>query len=204
MKTRMMLLMISVMAVSTAAFAQNSVKLFDAANTEVSDLSQTGYGTEIAFATKQVYLRCVSGAADVATLSGPGESNFLVDNFVRIDSSGGTSDVCPDYQVYGCFTPKAGFDPMNFLGQPVTNSLDAIAPLPISSVLAGTGLYTFKLMDYSYTYGNTEVWLNTSCSLVSQICHRNNGSTGQKTLNVGASAVPAHLAHGDTLGPCSQ
>ena len=93
---------------------------------------------------------------------------------------------------------------MNALGQPVTNSLNPIAPLTVSSVLTGTGLYTFRLMDYSYTFGNTEVWLNTSCAPVSQICHRNNGSTGQKTLNVGAAAVPAHLAHGDTLGACAQ
>jgi hypothetical protein len=29
------------------------------------------------------------------------------------------------------------------------------------------------------------------------ICHK-----GKKTISVGASAVPAHLAHGDTLGAC--
>lgn len=29
------------------------------------------------------------------------------------------------------------------------------------------------------------------------ICHK-----GKKTLSVGASAVPAHLAHGDSLGAC--
>ena len=33
------------------------------------------------------------------------------------------------------------------------------------------------------------------------ICH-NAGSTGAKTLTVGASAVEDHLAHGDTLGIC--
>lgn len=33
------------------------------------------------------------------------------------------------------------------------------------------------------------------------ICHKA-GSTGAKTLTVGASAVEEHLAHGDTLGAC--
>ncbi len=33
------------------------------------------------------------------------------------------------------------------------------------------------------------------------ICHKA-GSTGAKTLTVGASAVDEHLAHGDTLGAC--
>ena len=34
------------------------------------------------------------------------------------------------------------------------------------------------------------------------ICHRNLGKNGQKTLMVSPSAIPAHLKHGDTLGPC--
>jgi hypothetical protein len=35
------------------------------------------------------------------------------------------------------------------------------------------------------------------------ICHRPPGNPDNAhTLTVGASAVPAHLAHGDTLGPC--
>ena len=36
------------------------------------------------------------------------------------------------------------------------------------------------------------------------ICHRNNGRKGQKTLYVSPSAVPAHMAHGDTAGPCEE
>ena len=34
------------------------------------------------------------------------------------------------------------------------------------------------------------------------ICHRNFGKKGEKTLMVSPSAIPAHLAHGDTPGPC--
>lgn len=31
------------------------------------------------------------------------------------------------------------------------------------------------------------------------LCHR-----GMKTLSIGAGGVPAHLKHGDTLGPCPE
>ena len=34
------------------------------------------------------------------------------------------------------------------------------------------------------------------------ICHQ--GDEGPETITVGAPAVPAHLAHGDTLGECSE
>ena len=36
------------------------------------------------------------------------------------------------------------------------------------------------------------------------VCHRNFGKKGQKTLMVSPSAIPAHLAHGDTIGPCEE
>lgn len=35
-----------------------------------------------------------------------------------------------------------------------------------------------------------------------QICHRNNGNGG-RTLTVSPSAIPAHLRHGDYMGPCT-
>ena len=34
------------------------------------------------------------------------------------------------------------------------------------------------------------------------VCHRNNGRKGSKTLYVDPAAYPAHMAHGDTAGPC--
>jgi hypothetical protein len=41
--------------------------------------------------------------------------------------------------------------------------------------------------------GNTEKVL---------VCHKPNNKRGGITLSIAAPAVPAHLAHGDTLGPC--
>jgi hypothetical protein len=34
------------------------------------------------------------------------------------------------------------------------------------------------------------------------ICHRPPGNEKALTLSVGSSAVPAHLAHNDTMGAC--
>ena len=34
------------------------------------------------------------------------------------------------------------------------------------------------------------------------VCHKPNSKKGGKTLSISSSAVPAHLGHGDTLGPC--
>jgi choice-of-anchor C domain-containing protein len=42
----------------------------------------------------------------------------------------------------------------------------------------------------------------TMAGITAQICHRDFGKRTQKTLIVGLSAIPAHLAHGDVDGPC--
>jgi choice-of-anchor C domain-containing protein len=42
----------------------------------------------------------------------------------------------------------------------------------------------------------------TMGNITGQICHRDSGKPKAKTLIVGSSAIPAHLAHGDTSGPC--
>lgn len=36
------------------------------------------------------------------------------------------------------------------------------------------------------------------------VCHRSNRKQGPRTLMVDSHAVPAHLAHGDTIGPCEE
>jgi hypothetical protein len=84
------------------------------------------------------------------------------------------------------------------------NSYYSIAPVDVSSQIAASGNYVFNVRDISWTFGSTEVYLNTTCSTVSQVCHRDNGRRGSKTLTIGGSAVAAHLGHGDTQGPCEQ
>jgi hypothetical protein len=34
------------------------------------------------------------------------------------------------------------------------------------------------------------------------VCHKPNSKKGGHTLSIAKPAVPAHLGHGDTLGPC--
>jgi choice-of-anchor C domain-containing protein len=40
-------------------------------------------------------------------------------------------------------------------------------------------------------------------SVTGQVCHRDFGKPRAKTLTVGVDAIPAHIAHGDTAGPCT-
>ena len=40
-------------------------------------------------------------------------------------------------------------------------------------------------------------------NITAPICHLDSGKRTQKTIIVGVSAIPAHTAHGDKVGPCS-
>jgi hypothetical protein len=80
-----------------------------------------------------------------------------------------------------------------------------VSPINIANQIAGSGTYTFVLSDYGFSYGNSDIYLHTSCSFGTYVCHRNNGKAGKKkTLAVGVDAVAAHLAHGDTEGACAE
>lgn len=81
---------------------------------------------------------------------------------------------------------------------------------------------TPDMMYQSKTYTFTAIAEQTELSFASQInsafgpvldnvaiialnatvCHLNNGTSARKTLTVGLPARTAHLAHGDTAGPC--
>lgn len=43
---------------------------------------------------------------------------------------------------------------------------------------------------------------NVKVERLEGVCHRNSGKKGSKTLFVDPAAYPAHMAHGDTAGPC--
>ncbi|MCA1623774.1 MAG: choice-of-anchor C family protein [Acidobacteria bacterium] len=45
---------------------------------------------------------------------------------------------------------------------------------------------------------------NVNVTVATQVCHRNNGNKGPKTLTIGEPAVAAHLNHGDSIGPCTE
>lgn len=200
-----------------ATAAQNTIKLFDAVAIGYSDpnvmMNTSPYGM---FRSAQVYLSCPSSGRPTSSISGPNGGNMIVDNVLMI----GDTNVCSG----SCFSSLIA-EPGAYIGMPVEMAYVGVAPINVSREIAASGLYTFDLLDFGYTYGSSAIYLNTNCSIIpintptepepvpvppvtpsgdSVICHRNNGSQGSQTLTVGPSAVAAHLAHGDTAGACQQ
>jgi hypothetical protein len=201
MKTYLLLLALILAATVQSSIAQNSIKLFVAKPIDVS----VDYMTR-AFAVTQLNLSCPAAGSTQSILSGPNGGPFIVDNALTINGvrAGGLN----------VFYAGTIADPMFYVGESMETSYLGIQPLDVSGQIKSSGVYTFELYDWGYTLGNTDVYLNTNCSIASTsvtsdpdsgtICHRNMGEPGQRTLTVGANAVRAHLAHGDTEGPCSE
>jgi hypothetical protein len=202
MKVKLIFIVFCLMAFSSAAFAQNTVKLFNAVGITSSDASLLlSYNSTVSFGTAQVYLSCPVGEKPQATLTGPYGGQLVVDNFLTVNGT----NVCSG-QDSSCFS-SIFTDPVNYLGQASNSSYMGVNPIDISNQVTGSGLYTFGLMDFGYTLASSDIYLNTSCSMApaaSQVCHQDNGKKTQKTLTVGPAALSAHLAHGDSEGPCSQ
>ena len=207
----------------SVAPAQNTIKLFDPVPIGWSDMNMIMNSSPWGmYRTAQVFLTCPNRST--STISGPNGGNFIVDNALVINDTG----ICRG----NCFSLLS--DPMLNVGLPMESSYQGMAPINVNREISATGLYTFHLIDTGYAYGNTALYLNTSCSITpvyvpeeplpnptptpspspnpppaaptgeGVICHRTNGSVGSLTLNVGPTAVAAHLAHGDTLGACAQ
>ena len=193
MKFPHLTILLFILTFSVFANAQYSVKLFDAVEVANSVNTKPWLYTEaVPFRTAELYLSCPRNAD--ATLSGPNGGSLVVDNFMTMNGD----NVCPTGRCYQSLfvTPLAGMG--------VENSYNAIEPIDVSDLLNGSGIYKFELMDFGFILGSSDIYLHTSCSLetVSQLCHRNYGSNGGRNLSVAESAVSAHLAHGDTQGPC--
>ncbi|HKP68726.1 MAG TPA: hypothetical protein VJV05_05555 [Pyrinomonadaceae bacterium] len=188
-----------------AAAAQNTIKLFDANNIGITDpiamASAIPWGS---YRTAEVYLTCQSGQAPNSWVTGPNGGGFIVDDVMGINGR----NACGGY----CFSTNS--TPENFIGQPAEAAYLPVGPFQENHIITGSGLYTFHLYDIGYVYASTEVYLNTSCQITpvnvpeqtgtATLCHRNSGSKSVKTISVETGSVPAHLAHGDTLGACGQ
>ena len=197
MKLTLLSIALLISTLGSTAGAQTSIKLFDAVPITWSNSSMPWeYSSSVTYRTKEVYLNCpVDGLAE-GTLTGPNGGNLIVDNFLAVNGV----NVCP----INCFG-GVSTSPFDMIGQPVDGVYNGISPLDVSARLNGSGVYRFDLMDFGDVFASGEVYLTTNCGLETstQICHRNFGRTGGKTLTVGESAVAAHLAHGDTAGPCT-
>lgn len=194
MKMNVLLALFCLLTFSPTLFAQTSVKLFDP--TLIQQSGSATFSKPVTFKSTEVYLACPLDAR--STISGPDGGNFIVDNFMTVNGN----NICVGGTI-NCFTSTLG-DPMQFLGEIMEVSYNGVSPVDVSSQITRSGNYTFELKDYSYTFGSTEIYLNTTCSMVSQVCHRDNGRRVQKTLTVGGSAAATHLNHGDTEGPCTE
>jgi len=198
MKTNLLLVLFCLVVFAPGAFAQNTVKLFDAKPIQMRDPNiPLDFNTAVTFGSNEIYLSCPINPQ--SKLSGPGGGNLIVDNYLTVNGA----NICSSGSEMNCFD-YAFNDPIDFLGEIMDVSYYGVPAIDISNKITTSGTYKFEVKDYGYTFGNNEIYLNTTCSFVSQVCHRDNGRRGSKTLTVGGSAVAAHLAHGDTLGPCPQ
>jgi len=196
MKKILFFLMLFIAAFSSSTFAQNSMKLFDATIITPTDTSAAwNPRNPFIFATRDVYLSCPVGGAPLAYLTGPNGGGLIADNFFTLNGD----NICPDE--WNCFAGVVAA-PSSAMGLPVESVYIPVPELDISERIIGSGTYTFTLSDYGQFYGNSEIYLHTSCSFGNYVCHRSNGKSAPKTLAVSPTAVAAHLAHGDTDGPC--
>lgn len=206
MKNKFISIAFILLAFVAATAAQNRIKLFDAQPISISDpnviANQYPYGK---YRSAEVYLSCPTGPALNATLTGPNGGGLIADNLLTLNYV----DICDG----NCFS-SISTDPMALAGMSVEAAYNPVAPIDISRAVRGGGPMTFNILDFGYTYGNSEIYLNTSCTIIpvstgstdvaTTICHRDNGSRGGSTLSVSQNAIASHLAHGDTVGACSR
>lgn len=197
MKIFLVATLIVLAAFSATALSQNTIKLFDETPITLTSTSMAWNPiTPNIFASKDVYLSCPIGGQPYAYITGPNNGNLIADNFFTMNGD----NICPDE--WNCFA-GAFIPPAQAVGQPMSSAYFGVAPIDVSGRINGSGVYSFVLSDYSYAYGNSEIYLNTSCSLEENVCHRNKGAASFKTLRVtNPKMLAAHLAHGDQEGPC--
>ena len=196
MKTLALAILLILTAAAVSAVSQNTIKLFDQTVITTTDTSQAwNAGRPFVFASKDVYLSCPMGGQPIAYITGPDNGDLAVDNFFMMNGE----DICPDE--WNCFAGVFS-TPTQALGLPMSSAYNSVSPIDVSARINGSGLYHFELSDYGYTYGNSDIYLHTSCSMGNYVCHRNNGKADFKTLEVTPKSLAAHLAHGDTEGPC--
>ncbi len=200
MKIRIVFLVSCIMAITPAVFA-TTIKLFDPVAIAPSSGSfPNGIADAIAFGTKEMYLTCPASGA-TASITGPNGGGFVVDNFLSVNEN----NVCTGpWAGPSCFTDLSA-DPLSLVGSLVDEAYIPSGPLDISlQMIPGTNPYVFRMMDYGYTLGSSEVDLNTSCIQGIPVCHKDSGKRTDKTIYVDSpAAVSAHVTqHQDTRGPC--
>ncbi len=178
-----------------AALAQNAIQVFSPVNVQSSP-DGTGYGANAnTFNSSTLNLNC-SASPITAVLSSSANSsgNVLVDNFINVTATsgttttgpvnvcrGGTSDETPDGGISpNCFTSSyqgpASAGQLDYVDPDTLVATGGVAPIDISSSLQpGPVQLKIDLVDNGGVFASSTLYLNTNCSL--------NGVTGPATIS---------------------
>ena len=200
MKTNLFLVAFCLLILSNTGLSQNTYKIFEPTPIALSSLNANN--DIFTFNTSEFHLSCPVNTIPYAFITGPNGGTFVTDDIFLINNT----NICPESNGDRICFDSTISDPRQYLGMPMEFSYIGVNPVNVSNVVSSSGRYVFEMKDGGYTYGNTEIYLTTSCELdqqQSQLCHRNYGKREGTTITPGAPSFDAHLAHGDTLGPCS-
>ena len=176
------------------AVAQNSLQIFGSTHVRAS-VSGTTNATPVTFNSATVNLSCASGTPISAVLSSSpdGKGNVLVDNFIRVTVTAGTTKSGPTNVCRGGTSDQTSGGPQSncfsstyeatatstLLGQDVNPfvATDGVPAIDISSLFSpATQEVTIDLVDTGTVLTNASLYLVTSCTL--------GGVTGPATVTV--------------------
>jgi hypothetical protein len=154
----------------------------------------------IVFDQVLLLIGCSSRSTAVISSTPDGSGGVVTDNVIAVNGQ----NICTSEEGGGgrsCFDGFAGS-----IGDPALAAYGAIPPLDIRHLMpAGKKqVVTFHLTDAGGLLANSDLWLVTNCVVHNKVelCHKP-GTPAEHTIEVAQSSVPAHLGHGDYIGPCS-
>jgi len=183
----------------TEAQAPTAIKLFDATPVTESvpcaiPFDCSPVRDRVVFDETALLLSCRSHPNAILSSTADGRGALIADNFIEVNGR----NVCTGGSDTNCFNGSA----LEIIGTPAGDAYQPVPPLDVSSLMPrkGPGTVTFSLVDYGGVYANSDVWFVTDCTVhrKAAICHKP-GTSAEKILTVGLSAVSGHLRHGDTL-----
>jgi uncharacterized repeat protein (TIGR01451 family) len=165
---------VCIAATATAVSGQNPIPLFSPANLRYSTQG-AGYGNPITFNNTNLSLTCETPITAKLSSSPSGTGNVLVDNYISLGISGGTSaDICSGGTVengsqHNCFTSSYGdiASSGDAVGQDPDTFLPAggVPPIDISRYLkSGANQISIGLVDTGYSLASSTLYLVTSCT----------------------------------------
>jgi hypothetical protein len=168
---------VCIVTAASAVSAQNSIQLFGPADVR-SSTAGTGYGAnENLFNTKNLNLTCPATPTGILSSTTDGTGNVLVDNFITLSvtagsSTTGPSDICLGGTVengnqQNCFTltygneasSKIGADPDTLLGNGGVPAINISSSLQQGSIQA-----TIGLVDTGGLLAGSTLYLVTNCT----------------------------------------